>query len=433
MTPLDFSVLLLAWDNADPSVAVLGGSALPPTLPLVYQLATQQPVVAIYPHLPADAQAAANLKPSAPLPGAMPKAAKDSSEGPAAAPTLTAAVPTPGVRLLPGPAAAPEDTKGASARPLSSRIIGLEDLLAAPLPPLGLEVAPPPTYPDAPARSQWPTGAHAPAASQGQAPAAPYIGASSGGLLPQTLLGPTPSARAPQTVREAANLPHGTALPTAYSSLATLRLNASPQAGDLRFDPDPDLPSVRQPAVFSETTQEPGPAEVAALSAPEDNLTLDPTAPAEAGASPTPSVAAPQPDASALLILKPALEGLNFRMIQYARRATQVVRDRRDFGVIYAPNWPAWLAALEIRNSTGRPLALYTAGLAADFATVAERGWLLEVERMTLRRARIILVPNEDVRRRLGEQYGGTIGEVRVVAAADENAVQRVLSEVAHG
>ena len=41
MTLPEFSVLLLAWDDADPSVAVLGGAALPPTLPLVYQLAAQ--------------------------------------------------------------------------------------------------------------------------------------------------------------------------------------------------------------------------------------------------------------------------------------------------------------------------------------------------------------------------------------------------------
>ncbi|GAC1599484.1 MAG: hypothetical protein NVS3B25_26430 [Hymenobacter sp.] len=109
------------------------------------------------------------------------------------------------------------------------------------------------------------------------------------------------------------------------------------------------------------------------------------------------------------------------------------MRERSDFGVIYAPNWPAWLAALEIRNSTGQPLVLYAASLAADFAIAAERGWLLEVERMTLRRAHVILVPNESLRQRLGEQYGTTIGQVRVVAAADEAAVQRMLSEVAGG
>ena len=120
-------------------------------------------------------------------------------------------------------------------------------------------------------------------------------------------------------------------------------------------------------------------------------------------------------------------------MIQYARRAAQLVRGRSDFGVIYAPNWPAWLAALEIRNSSAQPLVLYATGLATDFANPAEHGWQQEIERMTLRRARLILVPDQNVLRQLRAQYGYTIGEVRVVAAADEQAVQRLLAEVAAG
>ena len=74
---------------------------------------------------------------------------------------------------------------------------------------------------------------------------------------------------------------------------------------------------------------------------------------------------------------------------------------------------------------------LYAAALATDTAAPAERGWLLEVERMALRRATLILVPDERLLRRLRAQYGATIGEVRVVAATDEPRVQRVLAEVA--
>ena len=95
--------------------------------------------------------------------------------------------------------------------------------------------------------------------------------------------------------------------------------------------------------------------------------------------------------------------------------------------------WPAWLAALEIRNSSGRPLVLYTARLAVDFNAAAERGWLLEIERMALRRARLILVPTAELRQRLCAQYGATIGEVRVVPAADEATVRGTLAEVAAG
>ena len=50
---------------------------------------------------------------------------------------------------------------------------------------------------------------------------------------------------------------------------------------------------------------------------------------------------------------------------------------------------------------------------------------------MALRRARLVLVPDEALRRQLRAQYGTAIGEVRVVAAQNEDAVQEVLREIA--
>ena len=129
----------------------------------------------------------------------------------------------------------------------------------------------------------------------------------------------------------------------------------------------------------------------------------------------------------------PTLNGLNFRMIQYARRAMQLVAGHGEFGVIYAPGWPAWLAALEIRNRTGRPLVLYAAALASDTAAPAERGWLLGIERMALRRARLVLVPDAGMQQLLHQRHGADLGEVRIVPAADETALQLVLAEVALG
>ena len=403
MNPLEFSVLLLAWDDADPGVAVLGGAALPPTQALVYQLATQQPVLAVYPHLPAEAPAA---KGSSQVPGRKPnKSAPPVSKAPKAA--------EPGVRRLPSPA----QSGTAATPPPASRMVGLHDLTAARSAQPQTILGPPTAAPLAPAapptRSQWPT-APAPTRPQPwQAPAAPYAGAS----LAAAALAPAAASIAQPIA--------GPPTPTPPPRLATmLRPAARPQAGDLRFDPDPELPSLLQRTAFDEPTQEIGAAEAHDLSAPEDDIVPDAPAPAAVPAAP-----APAPP----LARRPALEGLNFRMIQYARRAAQLVRTCSDFGVIYAPNWPAWLAALEIRNSTGQPLVVYVAGLAADFAAPAERGWLHEVERMALRRATLILVPNEHLCRRLKAQYRATIGEVRVVDAADEQGVQQVLREVATG
>ena len=424
MTLPDFSVLLLAWNDADPRVAVLGGAALPPTLPLVYRLAAQQPVLAVYPHLPAETDedhqpptapgtAGASKKPIAPRPAAP-------TEAPAA----------PGVRPLPLPV--PPKTSPSQRQ---SQIIGLDELLpvAPALQPTALQAA----TPSAPARRQWPQEVRAAPAGQWQAPAAPYVGAAHN-EMPWSAPGPVPpratAGAAALPLAQATGGPVNTAAPPVARAIFRHPLH-HPLAGDLSFDPDPELPRVTRPAASGETGGEPGPAEAAALSAPEDDLTPEAPASPTASAGPPTAAQAPKPREAVPppAVLVPALDGLNFRMIQYARQAAQLVRGRADFRVIYAPSWPAWLAALEIRNSSGRPLVLYTARLAVDFNAAAECGWLLEIERMALRRARLILVPTAELRQRLCAQYGAAIGEVRVVPAADEAAVRDTLAEVAAG
>lgn len=478
MTPPEFSVLLLAWDDADPTVAVLGGAALPPTLPLVYQLAAQRPVLAVYPHLPAGAgpiesaaqgSLAATKRPVATASSAAPKTAVTAGfvAVPAAAETaeawvapLATAVSGPGVQVLPALALGRKPAVAA----LQSRIIGLAELEATDTPTSGALpasaalpkplAASPLAPPLAPGHGQWPTGIHAPAlAGQWQAPAAPYLGAGSAAFFspaaPPQLAGIEKALSAAQTaapdtrkVKEAAPAAATVSTPT-----AALRARQHPQAGDLNFDPDPELPTVRHPAVFAETTEEIGAAEAADLSAPENDLVPDaPAAAKTSGAAPAaadtlaaPEVsAAPAPNPLATepavpILLAPRLDGLNFRMIQYARQAAQLVRDRSDFGVIYAPSWPAWLAALEIRNSSGRPLVLYLASLALDLPNPAEHGYQLEMERMALRRARLVLVPDAALRRRLLALYPDAADKVRVVAANDDAAVQQALGEVAMG
>ena len=117
---------------------------------------------------------------------------------------------------------------------------------------------------------------------------------------------------------------------------------------------------------------------------------------------------------------------LNFRVIQYARFATRLAL-AEQFAVIYAMDWPVWLAALEIRQATGRPLALHVHSLATDRDTPADRGWGLELERLALRRADLVLADSEAVAKRLIEEYDLPAAQVRVVAAFDDEALLAAL------
>jgi hypothetical protein len=449
MTPTDFSVLLLAWDDADPGVAVLGGSALPPTLPLVYQLvAAQHPVLAVYPHLPATdtnatpAAADAASAPAWPAPGVIPNPLAADANG-------------PGVRLLPAAEPASPTTTAAG----GARLVGLDDLLPAiqgALPTshslsLAASVAPgsgnsAASTGLAPAgRNQWPANA-GPLRAAWQAPAAPYAGAATPAAAMQAP--PAEPARVGGRIREAFPPPPpapprpADQLPRPAASVAEAPdARATPGAADAPDSPTAEANTIlvssapdsdmAVPAPFDEPVEEIGAAEASDLDAPEDDLVPDTAAPAATRAASGPAPAAPEPATWA--VRQPTLDGLNFRMIQYARQAAQLVDGRHDFDVVYAPGWPAWLAALEIRNRSGRPLVLYVPTLASDTAPAAERGWLLGLERMTLRRATLVLVPDADALRQLRARHAEALGEVRIVPAADEAAVQQVLAEVALG
>lgn len=461
MNPTDFSVLLLAWDDADPAVVVLGGSALPPTLPLVYQLAARHPVLAVYPHLPAaETTAALEAAPaSTSTEAAAPEFAPAADDSIVALNPLDAATDGPGVHLL-APAAEVPHSFFAVPPAIGSRLVGLEDLQPAiqrPLPTshslsLATGVAPGAgssilsTRPSAAGRSQWPANAE-PLRAAWQAPAAPYAGATEAATMVARTSAvatarvsarvheffppPPPAPPRPETpslLLSETGAPDGT--PDALATHAAVDTSAAPTAATSPA-PDSNAPMLTP---FDEPVEEMGAAEASDLDAPENNLVPDAAPPAATSAARfTAENETTAPEAATWAVRQPTLDGLNFRMIQYARQAAQLVDGRQDFGVIYAPGWPAWLAALEVRNRSGRPLVLYVPALASDTAPAAERGWLLGLERMVLRRATLVLVPDAEVLRQLRARHAEALGEVRIVPAADEAAVQLVLAEVALG
>jgi hypothetical protein len=122
---------------------------------------------------------------------------------------------------------------------------------------------------------------------------------------------------------------------------------------------------------------------------------------------------------------------LNFQIIQYARFAVPVALAELGFAVIYAPAWPTWLAAQELRQRTGRPLVLHLATLATPAGESAETaaGWMAELQRQALHRADVVLAETPALAQRLQQELGLAAGTVRVVAAADAIAIAQALHE----
>jgi hypothetical protein len=299
-------------------------------------------------------------------------------------------------------------------------------------------------------------------------PAAPYAGSSPAPAPepasipappPAHLPAAPPAPAAPVIIKVVEAQPAAAAKPDPLAAL----FHAPQHVFDLAFDPDPELPLMSETYAFGHSGAEPGTEEAAALNAPADDLTLSLT---DAGLAPLPTASTnhlPQAPARASLtqglaaLRRPEAEGetaneagpmglaperaaptvptlsddLHYRIIQYARFATHLVdQQAEDFGVIYAPNWPTWLAALEIRYRLRRPLVLHLSALAIATVMPAERGWLLEVERYALRRAHTVLVATEALRQQVLRLYPLRPGQVQVVATDDMTGVQAALAAV---
>jgi hypothetical protein len=208
-------------------------------------------------------------------------------------------------------------------------------------------------------------------------PAAPYLGA--------TPAGETAPAPSLQATAYSAGQPAATSTGTSASSfLSASLLDAEDSAG------------------------EPDAAEANALD--EGQPLEQPVAYAEPAAntrSLLPANAERTTPHHALAVLNNELDqeaNLNFRVIQYARFATPVVADK-PFEVIYAAEWPTWLAAMEIRQRTGRPLVLHVHSLCTDRNTTDDRGWIQALERLAIRRADLVIVDSEEICHRVRQLY----------------------------
>ena len=487
-------LLVLAWDDADLPGRPEGTPARPAALPLLRALAARLPLLAVLPHLPDGARATPGAELPEPLPAASfstntngadpawpPLATRSkATKAPMAAPksgvassnletenkpASSTSIPTrataaPGEFLL---TAAAISNNLAEVTGYQSRLLGVAEALPAALAsnqPTAtnntiIEAATP--HP----KSLTPTVSLRLSLSQQAAlepvrePAAPYQGRSEETSFSPVL--PTAALSLPEATGSGDG-PAGTAFLPAVSSssddtpLPNSLAQAAPEAEGpvektARLSPDsgPELPLYAD-ADDSLAQLEAGPAEAAALAiAPEPEFKpvsgsddaeqpavaepALPAAPARASLAEGLAALAPAPPAGTIPFA--LADDLHFRIIQFARFAGPLAEAQgQPFGMIYAADWPTWLAALELRYRLRCPLVLHLSALAADQTAPAARGWLLEMERYALRRAQLILVPTEALRERVLARYP-LVERVAVVAADDTEGIAEAMADLA--
>ncbi|MVN79185.1 hypothetical protein GO988_22875 [Hymenobacter sp. HMF4947] len=481
------AILVLAWDETTPAVRALVDATAAPA-PVVDSVVVVVPSggagntepsqeeflpLAAAPEwlapTPLSAPEAPVLVEAAPTPTAASATAAPTTEPlaavatadellapvPAAAPAAVAtAAPIPLVAAQP-PAGRPIDAAAASPSTLpppvwtAVRVLRLSNFS---LPALAAQagLALPPTI--------W-TGLAA-------APAAPYIGSeaiATESLTPESQLLHTPDVAAIQTlafVEETAlgsgsvaplsatvsAMPSGQPVPAAALPPTYLVSDLAEESGGLEAD---DLPLALATALPPEPTNslpeaEPGepvapdfapeqagwPEALAALQQPVAEGTAAPNAEEPAATHTAPPVSAPEYPALRTGANVFEAPNLNFQVIQYARFAVPLALADTEFATIYAPAWPTWLAAQELRQRTGRPLVLHVSTLAAaaDDSVETATGWQAELQRQALHRADLILTETPALALRLRHDLSLPAATVRTVPAADIEAIAQAVA-----
>ncbi|RDC64786.1 glycosyltransferase [Adhaeribacter pallidiroseus] len=95
----------------------------------------------------------------------------------------------------------------------------------------------------------------------------------------------------------------------------------------------------------------------------------------------------------------------NSAVIQYARYATRLA-SHKDFDIIYAHDWMTFLAGVELKLVSGKPLVVHVHSLSYDRAGKDSQGWIYELEKQALDKADFIIPVSEYTAKIIQTQYG---------------------------
>ncbi len=98
-------------------------------------------------------------------------------------------------------------------------------------------------------------------------------------------------------------------------------------------------------------------------------------------------------------------EGLINRVIMYSKYVQELAEDL-EFDIIHAHDWMTYLAGLDIKKRTGKPLVLHVHSLDYDRAGADSRGWVFDLERHALHQADLVIPVSHYTGNILSNHYG---------------------------
>lgn len=93
------------------------------------------------------------------------------------------------------------------------------------------------------------------------------------------------------------------------------------------------------------------------------------------------------------------------KVILYSKYVLRLVNER-EFDIIYAHDWMTFLAGIEVKFRTGKPLALHVHALDYDRGGPDSRGWIYDLEKYAMQHADVIIPVSEYTGDIIAGHYG---------------------------
>jgi glycogen synthase len=95
----------------------------------------------------------------------------------------------------------------------------------------------------------------------------------------------------------------------------------------------------------------------------------------------------------------------NSQVIHYARYASRLAA-QKEYEVIYAYDWMTFLAGIELKLVSGKPLVLHMHSLSFQRGGPDSKGWVYELEKLSLEKADAIIAVNDRIAEIIAADYG---------------------------
>ncbi len=114
-------------------------------------------------------------------------------------------------------------------------------------------------------------------------------------------------------------------------------------------------------------------------------------------------------------------ENLIDKVLAYAKYAASLA-ETMEFDVIHANDWMTFMAGLEIKKQSGKPLALHVHALDYDRGGADSRGWIYNIEKEAMLTADVVIPVSKYTGKIITEYYGIEADKIKPVHNGIETA-----------